>query len=132
MTAVLLDTHALIWFAAGNTERMPQATAELIADPAHEVVVSAASIWEISTKTRFGKLHGAQDIAARPEHYISGLGMTGLSIRFDHAARAALFEAPHSDPFDRMLAAQSQIETLPLVSLDDALDQFGIERIWPV
>lgn len=131
MAGLLLDTHALIWFALGDTTRMPQATAKLIQDPRNEVFVSAASVWEIATKSRLGKLTGVEDIVERPSYYVSELAMVGLPITLDHAGRAGLFEAEHRDPFDRILAAQSQLEDLALVSVDDALDTFGVQRLWP-
>lgn len=131
MSALLLDTHALIWFAAGDSNRMPDAVADLIASPHQEVFVSAASIWEIATKVRLGKMPAAADLAARPRHYMATLGMSGLDISPDHAQRAGSYEVDHRDPFDRMLAAQSELEGAPLVSVDAALDDFGIDRLWP-
>ncbi len=130
MSALLLDTHALIWFAAGDSSRMPVAVADLIASPDQEVLVSAASIWEIATKVRLGKMPAAADLAARPRHYIATLGMKGLDISPGHAQRAGSYEADHRDPFDRMLAAQSELEGVTLISVDTALDAFGIDRLW--
>jgi len=131
MTGLLLDTHALIWFATGDARNMPIATANLITDTDQDVYVSAASIWEIATKSRLGKLQGVSDIAARPAFYLSELAMRALPISADHAGKAGLFDVAHRDPFDRMLAAQSLIEDLRLVSVDTALDAFGINRVWP-
>ena len=131
MAGLLLDTHTLIWFALGDATQMPQATAELIQDPQNNVFVSAASVWEIATKSRLGKLAGVEDIAARPSYYVSELAMAGLPITLAHASRAGLFAAELRDPFDRILAAQSQLEDLALVSVDDALDTFGVQRLWP-
>ncbi len=130
MTALLLDTHALIWFAAGDTDRMPETVAKMIATAENDVYVSAASIWEIATKSRLGKLTGAYDIVRRPEHYVSELGMTGLQISIAHAALAGSFDAAHRDPFDRMLAAQGRLENLTIVSVDTALDAFDVKRVW--
>lgn len=132
MSALLLDTHALIWFAAGDSQRMPPPVADLIAATDREVFVSAASIWEIATKVRLGKMPAAADLAARPRHYLATLGMVSLDISPDHAQRAGGYDVAHRDPFDRMLAAQSEIEKMPLVSVDPALDIFGIDRVWPV
>lgn len=56
--------------------------------------------------------------------------MVGLPITLDHACRAGLFESEHCDPFDRILAAQSQLEDLAHVSVEDALDTFGVQRLW--
>ena len=131
MAGLLLDTHALIWFALGDATQMPPDTAKLIQDPQNDVFVSAASVWEIATKSRMGKITGVEDIAARPSYYVSELAMVGLPITLNHASRAGLFEAEHRDPFDRILAAQSQLENLAVVSADVALDTFGIQRLWP-
>ncbi|MEM1302792.1 MAG: type II toxin-antitoxin system VapC family toxin [Pseudomonadota bacterium] len=131
MSGLLLDTHALIWFATGDTRHMPRATADLITNPANQVYVSAASIWEIATKSRLGKLQGVSDIAARPAYYLSELAMQALPISVDHAGRAGSFDVAHRDPFDRMLAAQSSAEGLALVSMDKTIDAFGISRLWP-
>lgn len=131
MSGFLLDTHALIWFATGNLQRMPQATADLIADASNDVFVSAATIWEISTKSRLGKLQGLEDIAVRPNHYLAELSMVALPITLEHAGKAGAFDVDHRDPFDRMLAAQSLIEELNLISVDQAIDAFGVQRVWP-
>ncbi len=132
MTGLLLDTHALIWFALGDTKHMPVATVDLIANPSRDVYVSSASIWEIATKSRLGKLLGVDDIVKRPNYYISELSMMTLPISVKHASKAGSFDNPHRDPFDRMLAAQSLIENLGLVSVDDAFDVFDVQRIWPI
>ena len=86
---------------------MPQVTAKLIQDPRNDVFVSAASVWEIATKSRLGKLTGVEDIVERPSYYVSELAMVGLPTTLDHASRAGLIEAEHRDPFDRILAAQN-------------------------
>jgi len=65
-----------------------------------------------------GKLAGVANIAACPSYYVSELTMVGLPITLDHASRAGLFAAEHRDPFDRILAAQNQLENLALVSAE--------------
>ena len=81
----------MIWFAPGDATQMPPATANLIQDLQIDVFVSAASVWEIATKSRMGKLTGVEDIAARPSYYVSELTMVGLPITLDHASPADLF-----------------------------------------
>ncbi|MCY4152874.1 MAG: type II toxin-antitoxin system VapC family toxin [Aestuariivita sp.] len=130
MTSLLLDTHAFIWFAMGDSKHMPAATADLIKNPSRDVYVSSASIWEIATKSRLGKLLGVNDIVKRPNYFLSELSMMALPITVEHASKAGSFDSPHRDPFDRMLAAQSLIENLGLVSVDDTFAVFGIQRIW--
>ncbi len=125
---VLLDTHIFLW-AVLEPERLPDAIRALIESPENELVVSAASAWEIATKFRLGKLPGA---AALVKHYskaIDGLGATELAVSRDHALKAGGWNNPHRDPFDRMLAAQAAMERLPLVSVDKAMHVFHIALI---
>ena len=88
----------------------------------------AASACEITTKWRLGKLAGAEAVAADVAAAIAGQGFTTLGVR--HAEAAGRFAADHRDPFDRMLAAQSRLEGVPLVTNNDAFEAFAIERFW--
>ena len=126
---LLLDTHALLWWLDGD-RRLPLRVRRLIGDETNAVLVSAASAWEISTKARLGRLPGAADVAADITGCISQQGFTELDITMRHAQRAGGLAIPHQDPFDRMLIAQSQMEDLPLVSIEDWFDDFGVTRIW--
>ncbi len=126
---LLLDTHAFLWWLDGD-RRLPRKTRLLIADADNEITVSAASVWEITTKARIGKLPGAAAVAADVPAAIAGQGFVSLPITATHAQRAGFLPGPHRDPFDRVLVAQSLIEGLPLVSADDVFDDYGIERLW--
>jgi PIN domain nuclease of toxin-antitoxin system len=126
---VLLDTHTFLWWLDGD-RRLTRRARLLIADEANAVFVSAASAWEISTKTRLGKLPGAVDVAADIASIVTAQSFAPLDITILHAQRAGRLPGEHRDPFDRMLIAQAQIEDLPIVSNDDAFDRYGIERIW--
>lgn len=126
---LLLDTHALLWWLDGD-RRLPKRARSLISDEANVIFVSAASAWEISTKARLGKLPGAVDVAADLAGIITGQAFTPLDITILHAQRAGRLPGDHRDPFDRMLAAQAQIEDLPIVSNDAAFTGFSVERVW--
>ena len=126
--ALLLDTHAFLWYALGDNA-MPQATRRLVAN-ASDVYVSAASVWEVRTKHRLGKMPGADPIAAVLPGTIARLSFRAIGIDVDDADLAGAFDAAHRDPFDRMLAAQALNRGLALVSNDAALDAFGVERVW--
>jgi PIN domain nuclease of toxin-antitoxin system len=126
---VLLDTHALLWWLDGD-RRLPIKVRRLIADSTNDVLVSAASAWEITTKARLGKLAGALEVASDVVACIAGQGFSALPISMDHAQRAGSLPGPHRDPFDRMLIAQSQAEDLPLATNETAFDAYGIRRIW--
>lgn len=125
----LLDTHALLWWLAGD-ERLSLRGRELMGNTDSKVIVSAASAWEICTKARLGKLPGAEALAADVRSAVTSQGFTQLDITFAHAERAARLPGPHRDPFDRMLAAQAQELDVPILSTDALLDGFGVRRIW--
>lgn len=126
---LLIDTHVLLWWLDGD-RRIPRKVRALIGDAANEVLVSAASVWEITTKARLGKLPGALEVARDVPACFAAQGMTGLAIEPRHAQLAGDFGDLHRDPFDRMLAAQAQLEGVPLVSADEVFDRFAVRRIW--
>ena len=126
---VLIDTHYVLW-AAINSKRMETWARKLIADLDNEILVSAASVYEISLKVRYGKLPEAvefeSDLTANIERR---LGYTLLPLEPESMMRAARFEDPHADPFDRMIAAQAIQNNLALLSTDPKLDAFGVRRL---
>ena len=94
------------------------------------ILVSAASAWEIATKVRLGKLPGAESLEKDFLDVMEDAGYTLLSIDADSALRAGRLIGEHRDPFDRMIAAQSLAEDIPVLSTDSKLDLFGVRRIW--
>ena len=126
---VLLDTHAFLWWLDGD-RRMSKRARAVVGRAGNEVFVSAASAWEIATKCRLGKLAGAVEVAADIAGAVTGQLFLPLSVNLSHAQLAGQLTTTHRDPFDRMLAAQAMIEALPIVSNDEALDLFGITRLW--
>jgi PIN domain nuclease of toxin-antitoxin system len=126
---VLLDTHALLWAVLSPTSLSRQA-AEMIADEANVVIVSAASAWEIATKVRIGKLAGAEVLEKDFLDVMDDAGYTLLSIDAADALRAGRLPGEHRDPFDRMIAAQALAGDLPVLSNDLKLDVFSVRRIW--
>lgn len=126
---MLLDTHALIWWLAGD-EALSRRARDAIADEANEIVVSAASAMEIATKFRIGKLPGAALLAQNFEEIIAEQGFGELPISVRHARRAGDMNIAHKDPFDRLLIAQAQVEDRVLVSNEALFDEFAIKRLW--
>ncbi len=126
---LLLDTHALLWWFTDDP-KLASAARNAIADEANEILVSAASAWEIATKYRLGKLQQASQAVSHFNELVAADGFTHLPITHVHALRAGTFEVDHRDPFDRMLAAQSEIERVALVTLDPAFAMFGIRTYW--
>ena len=126
---LLLDTHALLWWLAGD-EALSVPARAAIADGGNDIFVSAASTWEIATKHRLGKLPGVAAIAADLERAITGQGFTGLPISIRHGQAAGTLPGPHRDPFDRMLMAQALAGALVLVSNETIFDEYSITRLW--
>jgi PIN domain nuclease of toxin-antitoxin system len=126
---LLLDTHTLIWWLAGDA-RLPAGARDAIEQYRPEVFVSAASAWEIATKVRIGKLPGAAAIAPDIPAVISREGFRPLSVTIEHGQRAGALPGPVRDPFDRMLIAQAMQENLHLVSIERAFDTYGVLRLW--
>jgi PIN domain nuclease of toxin-antitoxin system len=125
---LLLDTHALLWWLAGD-RKLSAASRSAIGDEENIVFVSAASAWEISTKHRLGKLD-AGALIGEIASVLAEQDLQTLDITVDHAERAGLLPGEHRDPFDRMLIAQAQAENLTLVSNETAFDGYGITRLW--
>lgn len=125
----LLDTHALLWWLFDDPKLTPTAR-DLIGDPVNEILVSAASAWEIATKYRLGKLPAAQPLLQDLGGWLQKARFLELPIRLAHGERAGSWPQAHRDPFDRMLAAQSALENLPLLTRDEELRSFGIRCVW--
>ena len=126
---VLLDTHAFLWWLAGNP-RLSGAARRAIEDDANTIFVSAASAWEIATKHRIGKLPQAEAVALDVTGSIAGQGFEELAISVDDAERAGRLPGLHRDPFDRVLIAQALARDLAIVSVDQAFDGYGVHRLW--
>ena len=126
---LLLDTHAFLWWLGGD-EQLSVAARAAIANDENEVFVSAASVWEIATKHRIGKLPGVAAIVAGIEAVLSEQSFLGLPISLRHAQAGGALPGPHRDPFDRMLIAQAIAEDLTFVSNELIFDAYGVKRLW--
>ena len=126
---LLLDTHAFLWWVI-NDRRLSQASRQIIADDNNDVLVSAASAWEITTKHRTGKLPDADPVADNMIESIAREGFEELPVTVAEAARAGALPGPLRDPFDRMLIAQALSRSLVLISNDPLFDRYGVRRLW--
>jgi PIN domain nuclease of toxin-antitoxin system len=127
---VLLDTHVLLW-ALASPDKLSSEVRTLLEDPETDVLVSAASAWEIATKYRIGKLPGAEKIVDGYAAHLTTLGARELPVGSAHALAAGLFAVAHRDPFDRMLAAQAIALVVPLITADPVMTLFsGLEIYW--
>jgi len=126
---LMLDTHALLWWLTDDPQ-LSRAARSAIADPANEVLVSAASAWEIATKHRLGKLAIGGEVLSRFDELILADGFNHLPMHQGHAIRAGTYPLHHRDPFDRMLAAQADLEGVALLTVDPAFQNFPIRVLW--
>lgn len=122
---LLLDTHVYFWWLLGD-RRLRGAHADLMANPAHVVQVSAASIWEIGVKSALGKLD-PRDVDFLAE--VERSGFVELPIHGRHAVAAASLPPHHRDPFDRVLIAQARVERLTLLTVDPAFQLYDVETL---
>lgn len=116
---LLLDTHIALWSIA-NDPRMPPSARDMIADPANEIFVSVASLWEIAIKYRLAQLgRGKMPISAREaRHYFREAGFHILGITDEHAITVETLPLRHADPFDRLIIAQALTEPARLLTHD--------------
>ena len=126
---LLLDTHALIWWLAGD-DALSRRAREAMANEDNPVAVSAASAMEVATKFRIGKLPNAALLAQNFEAIVAGQGFDSLAISARHAQLAGEMNISHKDPFDRLLIAQAQAEDMMLVSNEVLFDGFAVKRLW--
>ena len=126
---LLLDTHAFVWWLTVD-ERLSRPAHRAISDDDNDVLISAASAWEITTKYRLGKFPEARATALDVGAEIANQGFEELPITVEEAARAGSLPGLHRDPFDRLLIAQAMTRNLALVSIDPLFDRYGVHRLW--
>jgi PIN domain nuclease of toxin-antitoxin system len=126
---VLLDTHAFLWFIGGDS-RISQLGRDVIENPQNNVHLSLVSVWEMALKVVVRKLEFDQPLQELVEAHSTRNQIKLLAISMDHIQRTTELPLHHRDPFDRLLVAQCLVEKVCLVSIDAALDPYGIDRIW--
>lgn len=126
---VLLDTHTLIWWWTDRT-MLPHAVDSMIESGANQVFVSSVNAWEIATKARVGKLPQLLPYLDRYESVIDDDDFARLDLTITHGLRAGSYDMAHRDPFDRMLAAQAELEGLTLLTRDPAFAAFPCKTLW--
>ena len=126
---LLLDTHSLLWWAH-EPDRLSGTALDAIGNEENEILVSAVSAIEISTKNRRGRLEYPSSLANRFLPRIAEFGFVPLSIGCGHAQKAGNLVGEHKDPWDRLLAAQALIEQVPLVTIDPRMTDWNVQVIW--
>ncbi|MCP9861253.1 MULTISPECIES: type II toxin-antitoxin system VapC family toxin [unclassified Cyanobium] len=128
-SAYLLDSHVLLWWWF-DPERLSGAVQALLVDPSSRILVSAASVWELSLKHHQGKLPELATAMADLPGLLQADGFQPLPISLAHGLRAGGYNQPHRDPFDRVLAAQAELERLVLLTADPQLSTFPCQTFW--
>ena len=118
----MLDAHALLWWLADDPQ-LDSAASRSIADPANDILVSAATVWEIEAKRVAGRLRAPMELLDA----IRETGMHTLPVTALDAVSAARLPMHHGDPFDRVLVAQAQRLEALIVSRDRALDAYEVD-----
>ena len=125
----LLDTHALLWFLLDDP-KLPQPAREFIADGTNAIAVSPASYWEIAIKISLGKYRLPEPYGPFMERELERNMLSILPILPRHTSVLTDLPFHHRDPFDRLLIAQCLVDGLPIVSGDEIMDDYGVDRIW--
>ena len=126
---LMLDTHTILWSVEEPSKVSTSAMAAM-QDPANDRLLSAATIWELAIKVGSGKLSLAKPLDQFLSQHLDGYEMEVLPIERRHSLHVAVLPLHHRDPFDRMLAAQSLIESLAPISADPIFDVYGVTRLW--
>jgi len=126
---LLLDTHPFLW-AIASPERLSARAKREVEDDANEVLVSAASAWEIAIKFRLGRLQLPDDPQRFVPDQIAANSFTALAVLLRHALQVADLPMIHKDPFDRLLVAQALVEGLALVTSDAQIRRYPVNAIW--
>ncbi|MEA3035349.1 MAG: hypothetical protein QOH04_1111 [Sphingomonadales bacterium] len=125
---LLLDTHALFWWWLEDPKLSPTAISAIT--EARVVCVSPVAALELAIKHRLGKLRGGDKVVPRFRGLLSREQFRILPITIEHALRAGSYGTTHRDPFDRVLAAQAELEDLVLLTRDPAFAEFPCETLW--
>ncbi len=125
----LLDTHAFLWWTLDDPRLSSRARA-VMGDMESDLLLSAASVWEIAIKAGLGKLALQSSITRVTIEEPDRNGIQSLPISREHACRTGELPPLHRDPFDRILVAQAQLEDLVLVTCDAAIAAYEVRTLW--
>ncbi|MBE8999140.1 type II toxin-antitoxin system VapC family toxin [Nostoc sp. LEGE 12447] len=125
----LIDTHILLWWLFDDP-KLHTDCRDIIRNPDHRIIVSSASAWEIATKYHMGKLPEAKQLVEQYSQILHQAKFIELAITTAHALRAGSLPIAHRDPFDRMIMAQAELESLLVISYDKAF-QTGLIQVIP-
>lgn len=126
---LLLDTHAFMWWDSAP-DKIPEETFTLLKQPQNALLLSLASVWEMQIKVQLGKLTLRNDLKdiVQQQQTTNGIGLLPVSLA--HVLDIDELPYHHKDPFDRLLIAQSRVESVSLVSGDRIFQQYDCTVVW--
>ncbi len=126
---LLLDTSAFLWWYKAPQFLSPNVR-QVLSEQKWRIYLSAASAWEVATKVRLGKLPEAARLIERFDDYLEEQNFVAIPVSTTHARLGGSLASPHRDPFDRIIAAQAQIEDMPVATTDVAFQTLGVRIFW--
>ncbi len=126
---LLLDTHTFLWLVEGSPSLSAAALAALT-DPANELYLSVASIWELAIKTGNKKLVLSDPLDAFVGKWTAAYQLAPLPITTSHPLALVGLPDHHRDPFDRILIAQAMVEGMTLVTADSKFAPYSVPVLW--
>jgi len=126
--AYLLDTHAILWFMAGD-ELLPIKSKNLIQDFRNVCFVSIASLWEITIKIQKEKLKLDFPLAHFFD-YLASNQIEILGINQEHLLYLLTLPTHHADPFDRMIISQAFVDDMTVITKDSIFEEYGVKVLW--
>jgi len=125
---ILIDTQAFIWFVEDD-KQLPKEIKTKLEDLDNSIIISIASLWEMTIKMSLGKLHLGCNIQEMIDKVYQN-GFEVLPILPDHIIKLSKLDYFHRDPFDRIIISQGLSENMVIVSSDKAFDEYGVKRAW--
>lgn len=126
MTALLVDTHVLLWLLFGDRDAISPRAEDVLSDGRTSIAISAVSVWEIAVKRSTGKLVIGDSWPVA----LTALGFGAMPVTALHAVEVERLPWHHRDPFDRMLVAQAKVEGHALVTADPRFGDYDVEVVW--
>ena len=126
---LLLDTHTFVWWEA-EAKQLSSTALSAIMTPENTIYLSMVSIWEMQIKTQLGKMTLTESLADKINRQQNQNQIQLLSILPQHIYHLAQLPDHHRDPFDRLLIAQAQLEQMPLITTDKAIQAYDVETLW--
>lgn len=126
---ILLDTHAFLWWVTDDP-KLSTTVRSLIADPDNIIYLSVISAWEITIKQQSGKLTLPEPAAIYIPSRLTANRFRTQTVELSHVLKIASLPNYHRDPFDRLLIAQSQVENLPIATVDSLITQYSVDVVW--